>query len=159
MQKRSLGSVIGGTVLGLFVAAIGLVFCIALFNGWLRAEETRKWVLADAIITHSELREGQFSPTSPQTFSYHIEYTYVVDGKGYQSEQVKRVNKKSSHRHRIEKYVERYPVGKATEAFVNPNDPTKSVLEHDTRAVLYTIWFPGLFVVAGLGIAVASLKR
>ncbi|MEM0897776.1 MAG: DUF3592 domain-containing protein, partial [Verrucomicrobiota bacterium] len=96
--------------------------------------------------------------SSPQTFSYQIEYTYVVGDKGFQSDQVKRVNKKSAHRHRIEKYVERYPVGKATEAFVDPNDPTKVVLEHDTRAVLYTIWFPGLFVVAGMGIAVASVR-
>jgi hypothetical protein len=43
--------------------------------------------------------------------------------------------------------------------FVNPADPSFAILEKDSKAVIYTIWFPGLFVVGGLGMAVQALRK
>lgn len=159
MQRRSLSSLIGGIILGLFVAGIGMIFVIALFNGWRRAEETRRWPTTGATITRSELEEYNPTPSSPVRYRPIVEYAYAFGEEGFQSDRVRRVNKTSSHRHKAQKVVDRYPLGQETKAWVNPADPKVSVLEHDTRAVLYTIWFPGIFVVAGIGILVTALKQ
>jgi hypothetical protein len=42
---------------------------------------------------------------------------------------------------------------------VNPALPAEAVLEHASRAALYSIWFPLLFVVGGLGMLRGALKR
>lgn len=57
---------------------------------------------------------------------------------------------------KAQRIVERYPVGSEDTCWVNPQNPKQTVLKHNSKAVLYTIWFPGLFVIAGLGIAVGS---
>jgi hypothetical protein len=36
------------------------------------------------------------------------------------------------------------------EAYVNPDDPTEALLEHETKAPGYSIWFPAWFLVGGL---------
>jgi hypothetical protein len=46
-----------------------------------------------------------------------------------------------------------------TVCYVNPSDPTIAILKHGTRAALYSIWFPLLFVVGGLGIAWTAIRR
>ena len=55
--------------------------------------------------------------------------------------------------------MERWPVGKQVEAFVNPKAPKEAVLDHETKAPGYSIWFPGLFLVGGLGILGKSLSK
>ena len=44
-------------------------------------------------------------------------------------------------------------------AYVNPSDPDFAVLKPDTKAAGYSIWFPLLFVVGGLGITVRAIVR
>jgi hypothetical protein len=44
-------------------------------------------------------------------------------------------------------------------AFVNPAQPDFAVLKPDTKAAGYSIWFPLLFVVGGLGIVVRAIVR
>lgn len=46
-----------------------------------------------------------------------------------------------------------------TMAFVNPTEPNFAVLKPDTKAAGYSIWFPLLFVVGGLGIVVRAIVR
>ena len=59
---------------------------------------------------------------------------------------------------KAQRIVERYPVGSEDTCWVNPQNPQQTVLKHNTRAVLSTVWFPGLFVIAGLGIAIGSIR-
>jgi hypothetical protein len=44
-------------------------------------------------------------------------------------------------------------------AFVNPAEPDFAVLKPDTKATGYSIWFPLLFVVGGLGIAGRAIVK
>jgi hypothetical protein len=46
-----------------------------------------------------------------------------------------------------------------TECFVNPKNPQLAVLKPDSLAPGYSIWFPGLFMIAGLGIGMNALIR
>ena len=158
-QKRSLSSLIGGIILGIFVAAIGMIFVVVMFNSWRLGEAIRQWPTAEATITRCELSEERVTPNSPLSYKANIEYAYAFEGKGYNSDRVRRIYKSSSHSDRMQKIVDRYPVGTETTAWVNPDKPSFAILEHESRAVIYTIWFPGLFVVAGIGIAVTAVVK
>ena len=52
-----------------------------------------------------------------------------------------------------------FPPGTETIAWVNPANPAETVLIRDKRTAIYSIWFPCLFVIGGLGIAASSLAR
>ena len=152
-------SALGGVVFGLIVAALGAVFVILLLGGARKAKETRGWEATPCEITRSEISQARPTPNSPMAYRAEIEYSYSFRGESYTGSRVKRVEGPTSHRKRAEKIVENYPRGLKTRCWVDPSAPRRAVLKHDTMAPLYTVWFPGLFVVAGVGIAVAAALR
>ena len=58
----------------------------------------------------------------------------------------------------MESRIKEYPAGKTTTCRVNPNNPDFAVLKPDSLAPGYSIWFPGLFVIGGLGITFRALS-
>jgi hypothetical protein len=72
---------------------------------------------------------------------------------------VARGNPWAKERARAERQLENFPEGLKTMAFVNPAQPDFAVLKPDTKAAGYSIWFPLLFVVGGLGIVVRAIVR
>ena len=42
--------------------------------------------------------------------------------------------------------------------YFDPDDPQLSVLKRDTKASLYSIWFPFLFVVGGAGMVFSAVR-
>jgi hypothetical protein len=44
-----------------------------------------------------------------------------------------------------------------TKCLVHPQNPALAVLKPDSLAPGYSIWFPGLFMIAGLGITINAL--
>ena len=44
-----------------------------------------------------------------------------------------------------------------TECFVDPQNPQLAILKPDSLAPGYSIWFPALFMIAGLGITFNAL--
>ena len=45
----------------------------------------------------------------------------------------------------MKEYIEDYAVGTETTCFVDPDAPERAVLKKDSKAALYTLWFPCLF--------------
>jgi len=41
---------------------------------------------------------------------------------------------------------------------VNPNDADFTMIKPDSKAAGYSIWFPMLFVVGGLGISIKAIR-
>ena len=103
--------------------------------------------------------EERPTPNSPLAYQAVIAYRYEYGGEPRTGSSVKRVDGPTSHRKRAERLVEEYPVGRKLSCWVDPDDPEVAILKHNTLAPLYSIWFPGLFVVAGLGIAINSVRR
>jgi Protein of unknown function (DUF3592) len=54
---------------------------------------------------------------------------------------------------------EQFSPGQQTRCWVNPAAPENSVLLHGTRAGLYSLWFPLLFVVGGCGMAWRAVRK
>lgn len=145
--------------MGLFLALAGIVFTWVLYTAWQRAEETRRWVPTSCRITSSRLARQQPTPNSNTAYTAEVRYTYTFAGTSLTGSLIKRVNSPSQHEDVARKKLESYPVGTELTCYVNPTKPDQAILKHDSRAPLYSIWFPGLFVVGGLGMVWNALRK
>lgn len=144
--------------MGLFLAAAGALFTWVLWLSWQRAEETRRWQETPCRIVSSRIVKEQPTPRSNPVFRPEVRYTFSHDGRTMTGTRIKRVDAASQHEEVARKKLEPYPVGAETTCHVNPADPAQTVLRHDTRAALYSIWFPLLFVAGGLGMLRGALR-
>jgi hypothetical protein len=136
--------------LGMSLALAGMLFTWVLWTAWQRAEETRRWTPTPCLIVSSRLEKERPTPHSNHAFKAQVKYSYTFDGKAKTGTRIKRVDIASQHEDVARKKIEPYPVGTETTCFVNPAQPDFAVLKHDTRAALYSMWFPLLFVFGGL---------
>lgn len=121
------------------------------------------WAKVSALVQKSEIVSRQGSEALREEFQLQQEYSFHFKGGDYSSDRFSLRGARWSHdRKKVEAQQERYPVGSTITAYVNPSSPEVSVLKKDTKAPLYSIWFPGIFVLGGGGIflsGVRSLKR
>ncbi|MEO0447237.1 MAG: DUF3592 domain-containing protein [Verrucomicrobiota bacterium] len=157
-SKRSPFGLLWMGSMGLFLALVGSFFAWWLWATWKKAGLMDSWAATEARILQSEVRTYQFNEFSRIEFFPFIQYEFLWEGTPQQSEQLRRIPIRSAHQDKAEKWVRRYPVGKRITAFINPADPSISVLKRDSKASLYAIWFPCLFVAGGLGILFASMR-
>ena len=147
-------------VLGLAVASIGGLFVWLMGRSFLRAQEMRTWPEVACVILFSEIEERRHDENSPLEFRQDLKYGYEWQGVARVGERLTlRGNPWSSKRVLAEQRVAVYPVGKSTTCRVNPRDPDFSVLKPDSLAPGYSIWFPSLFVIGGLGITLRAAFR
>lgn len=145
--------------MGLFLALAGIVFTWVLWTAWQRAEETRGWTPLPCRIVSSRLHHERPTPHSNPAYKPEVRYSFSYEGKAMTGTQIKRVDSASQHEDVARKKLDPYPVGTKLICYVNPQKPAQTVLKHDTRAALYSIWFPILFIVGGLGMAWNALLR
>ncbi len=145
--------------MGLFLACAGLLFTWVLWSAWQRAEETRRWAPTPCRIISAQLNSDRPTPSSNPAFKAEIQYAYTFAGSSKTGSHIKRVDSASQHEENARQKLEEYPVGLETTCYVNPEQPDQAILIHDSRAPLYSIWFPLLFVVGGLGMAWNAVKK
>ncbi len=153
-----LGSMLVGVFFGLSLAAAGAFFCRALWGGYQRAKELDHWTETPCAIVTSEVVSIEAVPNSPLEYEPRIDYRYRAGDQLQASQRVKRVQPRSAHRERMEKIVQQFPPGSQSRCWVDPADPTAAVLLKDSKAAAYTLWFPALFIVGGLGIAISAVR-
>lgn len=145
-------------VLGLSVALAGAVFFWLMFRSYDRAKEMNAWPEVPCTILSADTEERQIDPGSPPEYRVNVLYGYEWEGTRRTGERITwRGNPWSSKQNLVDERVAAYPPGLETTCFVNPENPEFTVLEPDTMAPGYSIWFPLLFVVAGLGISVKAV--
>lgn len=145
--------------LGLSVAMIGALFVWLLARSYLRAREMHAWPEVACVILSSEIRERIHDPHSPVEYQSDVTFGYEWENTARTSDLVGlRGNPWTSKRNLAESRAAEYPVGKITTCWVNPENPDLAVLKPDSLGPGYSIWFPGLFVVGGLGIVVRALR-
>ena len=135
--------------MGLFLAVAGLVFTAVLWHSYQRAMETRAWIETPCRIISSIVLSEHPTPHSPMAYRLGLQYEYEFKGARHVGSKIKRVEGESLHKDKIESLADDYPAAKRTVCFVNPAQPTEAILQHATKAALYSIWFPLLFVIGG----------
>ena len=158
MKKQGIGGYLYLAFIGLALAVMGGFFVFVLGRGYLRAKETRDWPGHPAVVVVSEVDERQIGKA--KEYCHELVYEYQVDGKFYRGERLKRrENPYLKKESKISSSVERFAVGSQVEAYVNPEDSTEALLEHETKAPGYSIWFPSLFLVGGLMVFAKALLK
>lgn len=127
----------------------GLLFTWVLWRSYQRAMETRAWIETPCRIISSVVLSEHPTPHSPTAWRLGLQYEYENGGARHIGTKVKRVEGSSPHKDKIEALGDTYPAGRKTVCFVNPARPQEAILEHATKAALYAIWFPLLFVIGG----------
>ena len=145
-------------LLGLAVAAVGALFVWLMARSYLRAREMRSWPEVPCVILTSEIEERRHDPQSPVEFRLNVSYGYEWMNTPKTSERVSlRGSSWTSKRDLIAKRAAEFPLGMQTTCRVNPENPDFAVLQPDSLAPGYSIWFPSLFVIGGLGIAIRAI--
>lgn len=154
------GSTIFLILLGLCIAAVGGIFTALMWYSFQGAVEQRSWPQVDAVVLSSESEEWQHDDFSPKEFRLKILYGYEWEGVPMTGERYGfRGNPYYNKRNKIAGLVEEFPAGKEIRVYVNPENPSFTLIKPDSKAPGYSIWFPLLFVVGGLGIAGRALLR
>lgn len=147
-------------MLGIVIAAVGALFTALMWKSYERAAEQRDWPQVDAVVLESEMEEWQHDEFSPKEYRMKILYGYEWEGERKTGDRFGfRGNPKYNKRNKVEDLVESFPEGERISIYVNPEDPNFTIIKPDSKAAGYSIWFPLLFVVGGLGIAVKAVAR
>lgn len=137
---------------------LGMLFVWLMARSYLRAREMRSWPEVPCVILSSELEERRHDLQSPREFRVNVTFGYEWNGERRTSDRLSlRGSPWTSKRDLIEKRATEFPAGLRTTCRVRPGDPGFAILKPDSLAPGYSIWFPALFVVGGLGIAVRAL--
>lgn len=145
-------------ILGLFLALLGGAFVLLMGRSFLRARAMHHWPEVKCVILSSEVEERKHDEVSPTEYRQDIVFGYEWKGERLTGEHLTlRGSPWTSNRENAEERVAGYPVGKVTTCRVDPADPSLAVLKPDSLAPGYSIWFPALFVVGGLGITLRAL--
>ncbi len=157
-KTRQTGGIIFLIIIGLLLALVGSFFTWIMWRSYSRAQDMRSWPAVEAIILRSELEERKIGPAVPSDFRVGLLYAYQYEGEGYESENYTwRDNPWSKKLEKAQVVIDQFPEGEIVNAYVNPENPHKAVLKFDTKAPGYSIWFPIIFVLGGLGIIYGAL--
>jgi Protein of unknown function (DUF3592) len=135
-------------LMGLVVMLAGVGFTIGLWMAWQKAEKTRAWVPVSCEILKSKVVE-QIQEGGRIQYHNEVMYLYKYQGKNFEGNKIKLRPKSTSSEDKARAIMAEYLPGMKVTGFVNPDYPSASILKHDTRAALYSIWFPLLFVFLG----------
>lgn len=146
-------------LVGLFLCAAGGVFTWLMWRSYDRASAQRTWQEVPCRILESRIMERQIGDNVPGEFGLHVLFGYQFAGESRTSELLSlRGVSWSRDRSRAEARAARYPVGTESVCHVDPAEPDRAVLQVDSKAPGYSLWFPLLIVAGGLGIITGALR-
>lgn len=145
--------------IGLLLCAAGAVFIWLMWRSYDRAAAQRAWAEIECQMEESGIAMRQISADVRPEYSFSVFYVYQYEGQGYSSKRYSlRGSAWSSDEARAQKLVDKFPEGEASTCFVDPADPESAVLKLDSRAAGYSLWFPCIILVGGLGIIIGALR-
>lgn len=146
-------------LLGLSLVIAGGCFVWLMGRSFLRAKEMRSWPEVPCEILVSEIEERKHDSQSPPEFRFNVSFGYEWDGAPRTGDHLTlRGSPWTSNQGLAAQRAAEYPVGKSTTCLVDPKRPDLAVLKPDSMAPGYSIWFPGLFLIAGIGITVRAFR-
>lgn len=160
MAERNTGARVYLTVIGLMLALAGGVFTWLMWRSFSRARSIDHWPVVPCVVLESELEERQIDPGRPIEMRFQVLYSYEWEGQEYKSDLYRlRGSSWSSRDAEVKILMDKYPAGSVQDCHVNPADPNLAVLVGESRAPGYSLWFPVIFLVGGLGVVVGAWRR
>ncbi|MEM7600730.1 MAG: DUF3592 domain-containing protein [Verrucomicrobiota bacterium] len=145
--------------MGIALIGAGSLFVYYLWDSYQRASTMDPWVKTPCVITAMDVADDKVNQRGMPKYVMQVEYTYEFEGQTQTGDRIKRLPTEASDPRKLKKYIENYRAGTQTVCYVDPEDPASAVFKKHTTAALYSIWFPGLFVVGGGGMILSALFR
>ncbi len=140
------------TAVGLALCFIAGIFLWLMTRSYLRAREMTTWPQVLCLVLASDVDERRIAENVAPDFRLAVLYRYHFQGKDYESKLWSlRGSMPRTERAAVEKLVKQFPQGSTQTCWVDPDQPEIAVLKVDSRAAGYSLWFPGLFFLGGLG--------
>lgn len=141
-----------------FLCMIGVMLLIAggafewlMIRSYLNAKASREWPQVEAVVQRSDVAERQIKGSPPE-YRLSILYGYRYNDEDLLSDRLTpRGSKWTKVASAVQSLADEFPSGSSHTAWVNPEDPDFAILKHDTKAAGYTVWFPALIIVGGVG--------
>ena len=160
MSRRSVKERIFLSGIGLLLALAGSVFLWLMWRSYQRASEMREWPEVEALVLRSEVGERRIGGAGAPEFRFEVLFGYEWEGERLSSDRWSlRGSPWSKRRDDAARLAKKHQVGSGVMCLVNPADPKVALLEVDSKAPGYSIWFPALFVVGGIGIVLGAWVR
>jgi len=105
-----------------------------IYEGW----SSTSWMKAPGVVTQSYV----FTSSSKSVKYPKVGYTYSWDGQTMSGTEVQ-LREEKGRRYLVSETLEKYPVGKKVDVFVNPANPKRAVLE--PGLVWGQLWFKLIF--------------
>ncbi len=146
-------------MIGLMLMLAGGVFEWLMIRSYLHAKESRNWPQVEAVILRSVIDERQIIGSPPE-FRLNVLYGYSIESEDLTSDDISpRGAKWTKVAASVEELAKKYPAGSSHTAWVNPDQFDVAILEHDSKAAGYTVWFPALIIMGGGGMIWGAFKR
>lgn len=137
---------------------IGTLFCSAFLGTGLlvffaglwqlrRIAASPSWPTVKGEITHAAITEGS------EHCGAHVKYAYVVKGEKLEGSSISHYDVFYNDRDYALAVLERFPVGRQVQVYVNPDDPAETFLEPGLQRASYAMLAFGLtFALFGSGL-------
>ncbi len=146
--------------MGLFLIVAGSFFAWRMWLSYEKAQITRTWPQVPCRILSSRIVSERPTPHSDPAHRVEVRYEYELNGVKHSSTRIRQVESAPTlHLDDARQKQQLYPTGTTQACWVNPAAPDEAVLQHGSRAALYSIWFPLLFVLGGFGMLRGALRR
>lgn len=164
MAKKNIAGSIYLLGIGLFLTLLGAGFFWLMLQSFGKASDTRQWDETPCLIIRSEVLPRSIDGITKE-YQWKVAFKYQYKGEDLIGEKYKpRGQRWRKSIEEVKAMLEEYPVGARTICFVNPQLPDgpqaqrEAILAHDTKAAGYTLWFPALFSIGGLGMMVGAVR-
>lgn len=148
------------TAVGVALCLIAGIFLWLMGRSFLRAREMTTWPQVPCLILRSEVAERRIAETVAPDYKFSVLFRYDFNGQDYESNLLGlRGSMPRNDRSIAEGMMKTYPQGSRQNCWVNPQQPEIAVLQLDSRAAGYSLWFPGLFFIGGVGMIVGAWKK
>ena len=163
-RRRRGGRPISKGTARLVVAVVSLAFMAVGFGGvffqvrscW----RTRSWQPVSATVKSVELESHRVHTKhrSSTVYSPKVAYLYTVDGVSHFGNEFSNCGGATSDYAAQKAKADAYHAGDAVTAWVNPDDPTESVLNRVTTPPLFSVIFFGIFALIGSSLLIFLLR-
>jgi len=145
--------------MGLILVGVGSIFVSYLWKSHLRGAQMDVWTEVPCQIETVSVDDTEVNQRGMPKYILEITYRYEFNDRKYLGNRIKRLSTEVSDPRKLKGKLEAYPVGAETVCYLDPDAPERVVLIKDSKAALYSIWFPCLFIVGGAGMVFSALFR
>ncbi len=155
-KKKGKGQ-IGLILFGSIFVIVGLaVTKPVLITPLLKIEAAKAWGTASAVVVSSKVKTHEGD--DGDTYSAYIAYRYEYNGREYIGDQYSFIGGSSSGYESKAEKVRQHPPGKELTVYVNPENPSESVINPNPTPELLFGLIPLVFVLAGAGVMFAGIR-